>query len=190
MGVTEQKEGGGSELLGKEEVLPQAKEALEIVGRREAEADRNEKCFKKQVDQEIQGKNDVDEISPDKVESENVWEESEREGLGRVLVASRHILPWEQVAIVTMKNYCGSDKVCRWLRTRHLCWLLQTGWFVSPVFTPCPTNLTPALPVPGLSVARPVQAPSLPATMGLSAGCLRRPASNRLTLLTSTLSSV
>ena len=105
MGVTEQKEGGGSELLGKEEVLPQAKEALEIVGRREAEADRNEKCFKKQVDQEIQGKNDVDEISPDKVESENVWVESEREDLGRVLVASRDILPWEQVAIVTKKNY-------------------------------------------------------------------------------------
>jgi len=70
---------------------------LEIVGRGEAEADRKEKCFEKQADQEIQRKNDFDEISPDKVKSENLWVESEREDLGRVLVASRDILPWEQV---------------------------------------------------------------------------------------------
>ena len=120
---------------------------------------------------EIQRKNDLDKISPVKVESEPLWEEAEREDLGRILVASRDILPWEQVTTVTNNNYCGSVEFLRWLRIRHLCWLLQIGWFASSAFSPCLTNLTPALPVPGLSVVWPALAPLRSATMDLSAGC-------------------
>ena len=167
MGVGEQKEEGANDLLGKEEFLG-------IVGRREDNVRRKEECFEKKVDQEIQKKNDFDKISADKMEnrSENVWEESEREDLGRILLASRDIHPWEQVSSQSEKNYCGSYKVFRWSRMRRLCWLQQTGWFALPAFTPCLTNLTPALPVPGLCVALPVLPPpqQLP-TIDLSAGC-------------------
>lgn len=171
MGVTEQREEDGTDLLEKEEVLPQIKEALAIEGRREADAEKKQECFEKKL--EIQRKNDFDKISPVKVESEPLWEEAEREDLGRILVASRDILPWEQVTTVTItnENYCGSVEFLRWLRIRHLCWLQQIGWFASSAFFPCLTSLTPALPVPGLSVVRPALTPLRSATMDLSAGC-------------------
>ena len=64
---------------------------------READSNRKQECSEKKV--EIERKNDFDEISPDKVESENLCEEAEREDLGRILVASRDILTWQQVTI-------------------------------------------------------------------------------------------
>ena len=85
----------------KEAFLPETKEALEIVGRREANTHRKEECLEKKVDQEIERKNDLQE----KMGGQNLWEEAEREDLGRILVAFRDINPWEQVA---NKNYSGS----------------------------------------------------------------------------------
>ena len=51
---------------------------------------------KEEVDDTVRGKNDSVQISLDK-EKKNLWRESESKDLGRILVASRDILPWEQV---------------------------------------------------------------------------------------------
>ena len=51
---------------------------------------------KEEVDDRVRGKNDSEQISLDK-DKKNLWIESESKDLGRILVASRVILPWEQV---------------------------------------------------------------------------------------------
>ena len=51
---------------------------------------------KEEVDDTVGGKNDFQQISLDK-DKKNLWIESESKDLGRILVASRDILPWEQV---------------------------------------------------------------------------------------------
>ena len=51
---------------------------------------------KEEVDDTVRGKNDSEQISLDK-DKKNLWIESESKDLGRILVASRVILPWEQV---------------------------------------------------------------------------------------------
>ena len=51
---------------------------------------------KEEVDDTVRGKNDSGQISLDK-DKKNLWIESESKDLGRILVASRDILPWEQV---------------------------------------------------------------------------------------------
>ena len=51
---------------------------------------------KEKVDDRVRGKNDSEQISLDK-DKKNLWIESESKDLGRILVASRVILPWEQV---------------------------------------------------------------------------------------------
>ena len=51
---------------------------------------------KDEVDDTVRGKNNSEQISLDK-DKKNLWLESESEDLGRILVASRDILPWEQV---------------------------------------------------------------------------------------------
>ena len=51
---------------------------------------------KEEVDDTVRGKNDSGQISLDK-DIKNLWIESESKDLGRILVASRVILPWEQV---------------------------------------------------------------------------------------------
>ena len=51
---------------------------------------------KEEVDDTVRRKNDSEQISLDK-DKKNLWRESENKDLGRVLVASRVILPWEQV---------------------------------------------------------------------------------------------
>ena len=91
------KEQEGRALLVKEAFLPETEETLEADGRRESDAQRNEK---KVVEEEIESKNVLEEIPPYKTEenNQNVWVEAKREDLGRILVASRDIQPWEQVA--------------------------------------------------------------------------------------------
>ena len=83
-------------MLVKEAFLPETEETLEAEGRRESDAQRNEK----KVGEEIESKNVLEEIPPYKTEenNHNVWVEAKREDLGRILVASRDIQPWEQVA--------------------------------------------------------------------------------------------
>ena len=90
------KEQEGRALLVKEAFLPETEETLEAEGRRESDAQRNEK----KVCEEIESKNVLEEIPPYKTEenNQNVWVEAKREDLGRILVASRDIQPWEQVA--------------------------------------------------------------------------------------------
>ena len=51
---------------------------------------------KEEVDDTVRGKNNSEQISLDK-DKMNLWLESESKDLGRILVASRDILPWEQV---------------------------------------------------------------------------------------------
>ena len=51
---------------------------------------------KEEVDDTVRGKNDFQQISLDN-DKKNLWIESESKDLGRILVASRDILPWEQV---------------------------------------------------------------------------------------------
>ena len=51
---------------------------------------------KEEVDDTVRRKNDSEQISLDK-DKKNLWRESESKDLGRILVASRDILPWEQV---------------------------------------------------------------------------------------------
>ena len=51
---------------------------------------------KEEVDDKVRGKNDSEQISLDK-DKKNLWIESESKDQGRILVASRVILPWEQV---------------------------------------------------------------------------------------------
>ena len=51
---------------------------------------------KDEVDDTVRGKNDYGQISLDK-DKKNLWIESKSKDLGRILVASRDILPWEQV---------------------------------------------------------------------------------------------
>ena len=51
---------------------------------------------KEEVDDTVRGKNDSGQISLYK-DKKNLWIESESKDLGRILVASRDILPWEQV---------------------------------------------------------------------------------------------
>ena len=83
-------------MLVKETFLPETEETLEGEGRRVSDAQRHEK----KVGEEIESKNVLEEIPPYKTEenNQNVWEEAKREDLGRILVASRDIQPWEQVA--------------------------------------------------------------------------------------------
>ena len=90
------KEQEGRALLVKEAFLAETEETLEAEGRRESDAQRHEK----KVGEEIESKNVLEEIPPYKTEenNQNVWEEAKREDLGRILVASRDIQPWEQVA--------------------------------------------------------------------------------------------
>ena len=93
-GGHEEQEGRAS--LVKEAFLAETEETLEAEGRRESDAQRHEK----KVGEEIESKNVLEEIPPYKTEenNQNVWEEAKREDLGRILVASRDIQPWEQVA--------------------------------------------------------------------------------------------
>ena len=95
------KEQEGRALLVKEAFL--AETETEAEGRRESDAQRHEK----KVCGEIESKNVLEEIPPYKTEenNQNVWVEAKREDLGRILVASRDIQPWEQVACRKVE-YC------------------------------------------------------------------------------------
>ena len=81
--------GGGHEEGNGEEFLPEATEKLDVKTIEQV-------VCKEEVDDTVRGKNNSEQISLDK-DKKNLWRESESKGLGRILVASRDILPWEQV---------------------------------------------------------------------------------------------
>ena len=81
--------GGGHKDGNGEEFLPEATEKLDVKTLEQV-------VCKQQVDDTVRGKNDSEQISLDK-DKKNLWIESESKDLGRILVASRVILPWEQV---------------------------------------------------------------------------------------------
>ena len=93
---------GGSHKEGnEEEFLPEATEKLDVKTIEQV-------VCKEEVDDTVRGKNDSEQISLDK-DKKNLWIESESKDLGRVLFASRVILPWEQVTIFSIPKSMSSQ---------------------------------------------------------------------------------